>query len=156
MVRPARCLFTVLATFMLVLGGCGKPEVELVNGGNASWAQWHGKWLVINYWAEWCAPCRREIPELNRFYHDSEDKGVMVLGVNFDQVRGDDLKKLIREMDIEFPVMLNDPGSRWDQKPPTVLPSTFVIDPDGKLVQVLVGPQTYESLSRAVHMTEQV
>lgn len=152
MARISRYLLAVLA--VLALGGCGRAEVELVDGSGASWDQWRGKWLLVNYWAEWCAPCRKEIPELNRLHQQGDD--VVVLGVNFDGLRGEALARLVEEMNIEFPVLLNDPGTRWNQAPPSVLPSTLVIDPEGELREVLVGPQTYESLARAVEMTTEV
>jgi len=139
-----------------VLAGCSRPEVELADGGSASWENWRGQWVLVNYWAEWCAPCRKEIPELNRLHEDGRDGRVTVLGVNFDGLRGEALTSLMKEMDIRFPVLVNDPGARWDQGPPTVLPSTLVIDPEGNLREVLVGPQNYESLTRAVEMTSEV
>ena len=148
--RGALAVLTVMA-----IAGCSQPEVELADGSGASWDQWRGQWLLVNYWAEWCAPCRKEIPELNKLHSDGQSS-VVVLGVNFDGLRGAALTDLMQEMDIRFPVLVNDPGARWDQPPPTVLPSTLVIDPEGNLRDVLVGPQTYESLARAVEMTSEV
>jgi thiol-disulfide isomerase/thioredoxin len=69
---------------VMVMAGCARPELELADGSGSSWEQWQGQWLIINYWAEWCAPCRKEIPELNELHHDGADAGVVVLGVNFD------------------------------------------------------------------------
>jgi thiol-disulfide isomerase/thioredoxin len=143
----------VVAVGLLLLG-CEQPEVQLADGTGKQWQEWRGKWLVINYWAEWCAPCRKEIPELNRIHQD--DTGVVVLGVNFDGLRGQALERLVEEMDVQFPVLLEDPAQRWGQPRPSVLPSTLVIDPDGELRDVLIGPQTYESLARAVGMTSEV
>lgn len=149
--RWAVAIFVVLA-----LAGCEQPEVRLADGSGADWAQWQGKWLLVNYWAEWCAPCREEIPELNKLQAAGQDSGVVVLGVNFDGLQGEALTSLMQKMDIRFPVLVQDPGARWEQPPPTVLPSTLVIGPDGKLEDVLVGPQTYESLARAVELTSEV
>ncbi len=109
--------------------------------------------MLINYWAEWCAPCREEIPELNRLHEDSADGQLVVLGVNFDGLSGEALSDLVERMDIGFPVLLDDPRARWQQPMPGVLPSTLVIDPEGKLRTVLVGPQTFETLSRAIQVT---
>lgn len=156
MFQAGRSRSAAFAVAVLALCGCARHDVELADGSGASWEQWQGKWLVINYWAEWCAPCRKEIPELNRFSRNGEDAGVVVLGVNFDGLQGDDLTNLIGRMHIEFPVLTDDPGPRWDQTPPSVLPSTLIIGPKGDLQTVLVGPQTYESLARAVHLTAQM
>jgi thiol-disulfide isomerase/thioredoxin len=138
---------------LLLLGalGCGRAaDVELADGRSVSWSQWDGQWLVINYWAEWCAPCRVEIPELNRLHRAGADASVSVLGVNFDGVTGPGMDKLVESFAIEFPILLADPGARWGQARPTVLPTTLVIDPQGELHDVLVGPQTFESLAEAV------
>lgn len=152
MTRACRCL--LVCGMVLAIGACSRPEVELADGSGTTWEQWRGSWLLVNYWAEWCAPCRKEIPELNRLHQEGEN--VVVLGVNFDGLRGEPLRKLVQEMNILFPVLVNDPGARWSQSPPSVLPSTLVIDPEGNLRDVLVGPQTYESLARAVEMTSEV
>jgi thiol-disulfide isomerase/thioredoxin len=136
-----------------VLGCVEKPEVRLADGSTGTWDQWQGRWMLINYWAEWCAPCREEIPELNRLHSEAAAQRVVVLGVNFDGLSGDALSELIARMEIEFPVLLDDPRARWQQPVPGVLPSTLVVDPEGQLRTVLVGPQTYESLSRAVQAT---
>ncbi|MDZ7670148.1 MAG: TlpA disulfide reductase family protein [Gammaproteobacteria bacterium] len=146
-----------LAILLLAAAACGgAPELELADGSATSWQELQGQWLVINYWAEWCAPCRKEIPELNELHAHGADAGVMVLGVNFDGLRGESLTTLMAEMGVEFPVLVEDPGQRWDQPPPSVLPSTLVIDPHGKLHDVLVGPQTYEDLARAVELSSEV
>jgi len=149
----AQGLFIVLC--LALPGGCAEPpEVRLADGSGASWQDYRGRWLLVNYWAEWCAPCRKEIPELNRIHQD--ETGVTVLGVNFDGLQGETLTALMAEMDVQFPVLLEDPAARWEQPRPSVLPSTLVIDPEGNLHDVLVGPQTYEDLARAVGMTSEV
>jgi thiol-disulfide isomerase/thioredoxin len=138
----------------MLFSGCGAEErVALADGSSVSRDEWQGRWQLINYWAEWCAPCRKEIPELNRLNAEGTALGLVVIGVNYDGIGGEQLARLVEEMGIDFPVLVEDPRSRWGQDAPAVLPSTFVIDPEGQLRQVLVGPQTYESLSRAVEAT---
>ncbi len=136
----------MMAMLAALAGGCVEDEVLLADGRGTSFAHWEGRWLLINYWAEWCAPCRKEIPELNELHAERARTGVAVVGVNYDGVSGTDLTTLIDEMGIEFPVLAADPRLRWAQDPPPVLPTTLVIDPRGELHDVLVGPQTHESL----------
>ena len=142
---------------MLSVGGCGaqEPEVMLADGRGLPVSEWGGRWLVINYWAEWCAPCRKEIPELNHLHHEQAGE-VMVLGVNYDGLTGEKLTTLIDEMGIEFPVLVHDPRERWQQDLPQVLPSTLIIDPEGQLQRVLVGPQSLEDFSRAMVLTSEL
>lgn len=156
-VRGWQALLLALVFLTPALAGCSKaPELALADGTSRSWDELQGRWLIINYWAEWCAPCRKEIPELNELHADGADAGVVVLGVNFDGLRGESLSKLVAEMDIRFPVLVDDPGPRWERSPPSVLPSTLIIDPQGELNDVLIGPQTYESLAHAVGLSSEV
>jgi len=148
---PARGLIRLLLLGLALAAlGCSRPDVQLADGQSVRWSQWQGKWIVINYWAEWCAPCRVEIPELNRLHRAGAEADVVVLGVNFDGVTGDGLERLIGLFSIEFPILLADPGVRWGQGKPSILPTTLVIDPDGNLHATLIGPQTFESLADAV------
>jgi len=153
-VHAGRPLAGVRTTLLLVLAllatGCGRGDVALADGQQVSWSQWDGHWLVINYWAEWCAPCREEIPELNRLHRAGTDAQVVVLGVNFDGITGAGMDRLIDLFAIEFPILLADPAPRWNQSRPAILPTTLVIDPEGRLHATLVGPQTYESLAEVV------
>lgn len=103
------------------------------------------RWVVINYWAKWCAPCRDEIPELNHFAKAYADR-VLVLGVNYDRLQGEALADDIKVLDIQFPVLLADPHPALGIERPTALPSTLLIAPDGSLRHTLLGPQTADSL----------
>ena len=105
------------------------------------------RWLVVNYWAVWCAPCREEIPELNRLALRGR---VDVYAVNFDEVQGDTLLQQAAELDIQFPLLASDPGARLGIARPTVLPTTLILTPEGDLATRLIGPQTLESLEREI------
>lgn len=138
----------------LLLPGCAPGDGQkLADGSTVAGDAWEGQWLLVNYWAEWCAPCRKEIPELNRF--NAESAGVTVVGVNYDGLEGAELADLVVKMGIEFPVLVADPRERWGEQLPAVLPSTFVIAPDGTLKDVLIGPQSFESLARAVQVSDE-
>lgn len=134
--------------FGLLLAGCQPSDMYLADGSEGRFDQYSGRWLLINYWAEWCGPCRKEIPELNELHHETSD--IVVLGVNYDGLTGEALTDLIATMGIEFPVLVNDPRARWQQETPAVLPTTLLINPAGELAEVLVGPQSLDSLKAAV------
>lgn len=147
----------LLVTILLVLAaGCERIEVErLADGSAVQLDHWDGRWLIINYWAEWCGPCRKEIPELNLLHAERAATGAVVLGVNYDGLTGDSLVSLVEEMGIEFPVLVQDPRLRWGVEQPAVLPSTIIVNPAGELSEVLVGPQHYEDLIQAIGGVEQ-
>jgi thiol-disulfide isomerase/thioredoxin len=137
MTVPAR-----LACLMLFIGlavaGCGERRGPLDPIGEHL-----GDWVLVNYWAEWCKPCIHEVPELNEL--DGEE-GITVLGVNYDGVTGDALSAQIEALDIAFVQLPADPAAKLGIDRPQVLPTTVVIDPAGRRVATLVGPQTAETL----------
>ena len=103
-------------------------------------------WTFINYWAEWCKPCIKEIPELNRLH---EQAGYTVLGGNYDGLQGEELAAQIEKLGVAFPTLTADPAEDLGTERPQVLPTTIVLAPGGAVHQVLVGPQTLESLQAA-------
>jgi len=141
-----------LALTVLLLWGCGGPQEPGAGAPGTAPDDWSGRWVVINYWAEWCAPCREEIPELNRLDREYGDE-VLVLGVNYDGLTGERLSALAEEMGIEFTLLEADPRQRWGEPQPSVLPSTLIVNPQGELDDVLVGPHDFESFSRALALT---
>ena len=111
-------------------------------------AQTGGKWLLINYWAEWCKPCIEEIPQLNEFAQLNAARA-RVLMVNFDGASGEALREQAQRLGISAALLDADPSARLGYPRPQALPTTFVIDPDGKLSATLLGPQTVASLTAA-------
>ena len=133
----------MLATCLLF--GCSSDaSYPLVQGGSLNLTN-PEKLIVINYWAVWCAPCRKEIPELNELAsHYAET--VTVVGVNFDGSQGQELLGEIEKLGIEFPSLVGDPRGVWGLEPVTILPETLIISPEGKLLHRLIGPQTLASI----------
>ena len=135
----------------LLLSAChadNPAQFELVDGSSQSLAEHRGKWVLVNYWAEWCAPCRHEIPDLNALQAERKSD-LIIYGVNFDGIVGGELRELGRKMGIAFPLLRTDPGLAIGVPNPEVLPTTIVIDPSGGM-RVLVGPQTHASLTAAM------
>jgi peroxiredoxin len=106
-----------------------------------------GQWLVINYWAQWCAPCRTEIPELNALDEQLKSRNVAVLGVNFDALQGDKLAAAAEEMGVTFTVLASDPAQRFQLPRAEVLPVTYIVDDHGSIRETLFGEQTAAGLT---------
>jgi thiol-disulfide isomerase/thioredoxin len=135
----------------LLLGACATEEqIEFAGGASASLSEWDDRYLVINYWAEWCAPCRHEIPELNQLHQARDEQGIVVLGVNYDGIAGEKLVTLIGEMGIEFPTLVQDPQLRYGYDRPETLPMTAIITPSREVQKILIGPQTSASIQAAI------
>jgi len=126
---------------ILLLASCSHNDDVL--------APYAGRWLVINYWALWCKPCREEIVGLNQFANASRET-TQVVGINFDGVIGDELNQQAKQLGIAFDLLTIDPArqGRWPQ--PQVLPTTLIIDPQGILRKTLTGPQTKATLEAAL------
>lgn len=108
-------------------------------------------WLVINYWAVWCAPCRKEVPALNELHHELHAHGVRVLGVNYDQLQGEALLADSQQLGIEFPVFSRDPAEHFKLPETRGLPATYIVNQDGRLVGQLNGEQSKESILAALN-----
>lgn len=142
--RPLQMVIGVVAG--LLLAGCADDWGVDQHGRKVTAGQLEGQWLVINYWAEWCKPCRTEIPELNRLEQELRDKGAQVLGVNFDVLQGEALARAAEAFDIRFTVLAQDPAERLELPRNDVLPVTYIIGADGRLRERLVGEQTAAGL----------
>ena len=134
----------ILVTLVLLLSGCGQQQWLDHKGAGLTPDDLQGKWVVVNYWAEWCAPCLQELPEFNQLAADRSD--MLVLGVNYDGVSGDALVELAERMGITFSVMGDDFAQSMKLERPQVLPTTYIFNPQGELLYSLSGPQTRSGL----------
>src|SRR3990167_7707596 len=113
-----------------------------VHQQTVSASTWAHHWVFIHYWAAWCHVCASEVPAFNAFFAAHQKQGVLVYGVNYDGWTGNALRQAVVRMGITYPVLQEDPGIAFAFQDANVLPETFVINPAGKVVARLVGPQT--------------
>jgi thiol-disulfide isomerase/thioredoxin len=103
-------------------------------------------WTVINYWAEWCSPCRQEIPELNHLSILLNETNVRVVGVNFDDLVGDELVNVVKRLEIRFPQLNAQQQAVFNFPLPAALPATYIVSPLGELKLRLIGKQTLDNI----------
>jgi cytochrome c biogenesis protein CcmG/thiol:disulfide interchange protein DsbE len=119
------------------------PDEELprLDGeGTGSIADYRGEWVLVNFWASWCTPCRGESPTLQRFAERHEDD-VAVLGIDTQDLSGDALD-FVEEFELTYP-MLRDPDSEEplsEDYGATGLPESFLVDPEGDVAMICRGP----------------
>ncbi len=106
-----------------------------------------GQWQLVNYWAVWCKPCVKEIPELNALA--AAEPMLQVVGVNYDRPPLTQLLKQADTLGIQFPLLIAHPEGLGIATP-RVLPTSYIVSPTGQTVAVLTGPQTHDSLRAAL------
>ncbi|MFG0721026.1 TlpA disulfide reductase family protein [Pseudomonas sp. GLN_6] len=131
----------------LILAGCSEDIGVDQHGRKVAVERLEGQWLVINYWAQWCAPCRTEVPELNALEKELKAQSVQVLGVNFDGLQDEKLSQASQDMGITFTVLAQDPAERYQLPRAEVLPVTYIVDPQGRMRERLLGEQTAAGLT---------
>ncbi len=138
-------LLSVLAFGLVSQSAQAQPkdiEFKSLNGKIVKLSDYRGKWVIVNYWATWCPPCRVEMPELSLFYEEHKNKDAIVLGVNYENKTAAQLKPFLESQMIEFPIVqeLNGAnGSSTSFGPLKGLPTTYMVAPDGKVVASRTG-----------------
>ena len=125
--------------------GCQNNDIEVFNGSDTSFSKLQGKWIVVNYWADWCAPCIKEIPELVEFAEENKD--ILVYAFNFDELDSEDLAPIAKKFKVDIPSLISHPREIWGIETPPAVPATFFINPEGVLVKSFFRPQTKASLN---------
>jgi cytochrome c biogenesis protein CcmG/thiol:disulfide interchange protein DsbE len=108
-----------------------------------------GKPAAINFWASWCEPCRKETPELERLYRSPNGTAHLVC-VDYSDDRGS-AQAFIREFHVTYPVLRDPDGVIGDRYGVTGLPTTVILSSQGRIVQLLRGPQTEETVRLALN-----
>jgi cytochrome c biogenesis protein CcmG/thiol:disulfide interchange protein DsbE len=116
-----------------------KQLSRLGAGGTADIADYRGRWVLVNFWASWCAPCRSEAPALETFQRQHAPQGFTVLGINLDD-NTDDATAFVRRYGLTYPQLRDGDGSdRRDAYGMTGFPESFLVDPGGKLALIRRG-----------------
>lgn len=141
------CLF-LMSIFII---SCSKhdPVFQDTQGRSVQLSKLEGKWLILNYWAPWCHSCTKEIPELNQFH--KHNPNVLLYGVDFDKQTPEELKQIAKKLAIKFPVLTDNPGEAWHLDDIMTVPTTFIINPQGHVIEVIQRPVSEKSLLEILH-----
>jgi cytochrome c biogenesis protein CcmG, thiol:disulfide interchange protein DsbE len=123
--------------------GEAAPDRELTTldgSGSGRIADYRGKWVLVNFWASWCAPCKTEAPALESFQQAHAADGFTILGINLDDASGDALE-FVKRYGLTYPQLRDGDGSdRRDAYGMTGFPESFLIDPQGHVALIRRGP----------------
>jgi len=131
------------------------PDFTLKNLDNQeiSLSDYKGKVVFLNFWATWCAPCRQEIPYFIDLIEKYGKDGFVVLGVALDPREFEKVPGFVDQMGINYPVLLDETGISQLYGGIRSIPTTFVIDRDGKAIDRIVGSRPHAEFEKIVNST---
>jgi thiol-disulfide isomerase/thioredoxin len=124
------------------------PDITFLNGKGeeVSLKHWHGKVVLLNLWATWCAPCRQEMPALNRLAQALGSDKFQVVALAVDKGGLDGARKFLKETDADKIELFADPTARDGTKLKVIgMPTTILIDAKGREIGRLIGPAAWDS-----------
>lgn len=111
-------------------------------------ADYKGQWVLINFWATWCPPCLEEIPDLISLYESRDD--VMVIGIAMDFADPKDVMEYVDAMSISYPTVLGNRRIAAQIEELSMLPSTYLFDPNGRPAARQIGLITREEIEKFI------
>lgn len=124
-------------------------QVTTIDGSAYDLAGHRGKWVVVNFWATWCAPCLKEMPELSALAAMHEH--IEVIGLAYEEIEPEAMRAFLQKHPVVYPIAIVDvysPPADFDT--PRGLPMTYLIGPDGSIARQFLGPVTALELETAI------
>ncbi len=129
-----------------IKGGKRAPDFSLpdLQGRKVGLKQFRGKIVLLNFWATWCGPCKEEMPFLEILHKQFKEKDFAVLTVSVDYEGARPVQEFIRKQGYTFPVLLDPKSEVLDLFEVKGIPTTFLIDKNGKMIGRAIGPRDWK------------
>ena len=127
-------------------GGSPAPGFTLkdLSGRSFSLSDTRGKVVILDFWATWCPPCRMEIPHFQALYEEYKDEGLVVVGIALDRGGAAAVKPFIESNGVSYPILIGDQNVQASYGGIRGIPTTFIIDRHGRIMEKLVGYRSKE------------
>ena len=124
-------------------------KLTTVEGKRYDLASHRGKWVVVNFWATWCAPCIKEMPELSEL--DARREDVQVVGLAYEEIEAQAMRDFLITRPVVYPIIILDVyNPPADFATPRGLPMTYLVAPDGTVAKQFLGPVTAHEIEAAI------
>ena len=121
------------------------PDFTLksLNGEDVSLSQHRGNYVLVNFWATWCGPCKMEMPSLETLYQRFKSKNFTLLAISNDMFGAKIVEPYIKANNLSFPILLDQQLQASNKFGVVSLPTTFMIDPEGNIIGELRGAEDW-------------
>jgi len=124
-----------------------------LTGAGVNLSDFKGRIVILNFWATWCPPCREEMPHMQSFYEKNKENDIEILAVNLTNM--DDgqqaIEKFVQDYGLTFPVLLDDNGDVGERYEIMTIPTSYILDTEGRIFQKVVGPMNEEMMNEIVN-----
>ncbi|WP_043930717.1 peroxiredoxin family protein [Bacillus sp. EB01] len=137
------------ASAQILEAGVKAPDFELktLKGGTVKLSELKGKKVMLNFWATWCAPCKKEMPDMQKL-HEEASEDLVILAVNIDPQL--DVQGFIDENGITFPILLDEEDKVNQQYQVVSIPTSFFIDSNGVIQEKFIGAMPHDAMVQYV------